>query len=116
MVSLSTLREVALSYPEATEEPHFEKTSFRVNKKIFATYDFNNNRACVKLSELDQKVFSTSDGDNIYPVHNSWGTQGWTFIEMKTVRKDIFIDALTAAYCTVASKKLSERVKQRNIR
>ena len=30
-------RQYALSLPEATEEPHFELTSFRVRGKIFAT-------------------------------------------------------------------------------
>ncbi len=29
MVSIDTLRKLALSFPEATEEPHFEKISFR---------------------------------------------------------------------------------------
>ena len=42
MVSIDTFRKLALSFPEATEEPHFEKTSFRVKKKIFATYDDKN--------------------------------------------------------------------------
>jgi predicted DNA-binding protein (MmcQ/YjbR family) len=50
MVSFETLRKLALSFPETTEEPHFEKTSFRVKKKIFATYDGKNKTACVKLS------------------------------------------------------------------
>lgn len=40
MITLDTLRHLALSLPETTEEPHFEKTSFRVKKKIFA-YDHN---------------------------------------------------------------------------
>mgnify|MGYP003577946137 CR=1 FL=1 len=39
MVSIETFRELAMSFPNATEEPHFEKTSFRINKKIFATFD-----------------------------------------------------------------------------
>lgn len=30
-------RQAALSLPETTEAPHFEKTSFRVRGKIFAT-------------------------------------------------------------------------------
>ena len=37
MVSIETFRKIALSFPEATQEPHLEITSFRVNKKIFAT-------------------------------------------------------------------------------
>ena len=61
MVSIDTFRKLALSFPEATEEPHFEKTSFRVNKKIFATYDNTKHQACIKLSEIDQDVFSSFD-------------------------------------------------------
>lgn len=34
---LETARQFALSLPETTEEPHFEKSSFRVRGKIFAT-------------------------------------------------------------------------------
>ena len=34
---LDTARRFALSLPETTEEPHFEKSSFRVRGKIFAT-------------------------------------------------------------------------------
>jgi predicted DNA-binding protein (MmcQ/YjbR family) len=111
MVSIKTLRQLALSFPEATEEPHFEKTSFRIKKKIFASYDDVNKRACIKLSEIDQDVFSAFDKTIIFPVDNKWGKQGWTFIDMKKVKKDVFIDALTTAYCEVAPKKLAELVR-----
>ncbi|HEX3460661.1 MAG TPA: MmcQ/YjbR family DNA-binding protein [Acidimicrobiales bacterium] len=37
MVSLDDARRIALSLPEATEEPHHDRSSFRVNHKIFAT-------------------------------------------------------------------------------
>ena len=33
MVSIKSFRKMALAFPEATEEAHFEKTSFRVKKK-----------------------------------------------------------------------------------
>lgn len=107
MVTINTFRKLALSFPEATEEPHFEKTSFRVKKKIFATYDEANKRASLKLTEVDQDVFSSIDRTTIYPVDNKWGKQGWTIIELKKVKKDIFADALKAAYGAVAPKKLA---------
>lgn len=110
MVSIDTFRKLALSLPEATEEPHFEKISFRVKKKIFATYDATNKRACIKLSEIDQDVFSSADKSMIFPVENKWGKQGWTIIEMNMVHKDLFTDALTTAYCTVAPKKLADQI------
>jgi predicted DNA-binding protein (MmcQ/YjbR family) len=111
MVSIDTFRKLALSFPEATEEVHFEKTSFRVKKKIFATYDDIKKRACIKLSEIDQDVFSSADKTIIYPVDSKWGKQGWTLIEMSKVRKELFIDALTTAYCEVAPKKLAEQIR-----
>ncbi len=110
MVTIDILRKVALSFPETTEEPHFEKTSFRVKKKIFATFDEKNNRACIKLSEIDQNVFSSSV-KSIFPVPNKWGKQGWTLVDMKKVKKEQFKDALTTAYCEVAPTKLSHLVR-----
>lgn len=111
MVTIDTFRKLALSFPEATEEPHFEKTSFRVKKKIFATYDDKNKRACIKLSEIDQDVFASIDRTTIYPVDNKWGKQGWTLIEMNKVKRELFVDALTTAYCEVAPKNLADQIR-----
>lgn len=111
MVTIDTFRTLALSFPETTEEPHFEKTSFRVKKKIFATYDDIKKRACIKLSEIDQNVFSSADKTIIFPVENNWGKQGWTIIEMSKVRKELFFDALTTSYCEVAPKKLADQIR-----
>lgn len=111
MVSINTFRKLALSFPEVTEVPHFEKTSFRVKNKIFATYDGTKKRACIKLSEIDQDVFSKAANMIIFPVENKWSKQGWTLVEMSKVRKELFIDALTTAYCEVAPKKLADQVR-----
>ena len=111
MMSKETFRKLALSFPEVTEEPHFEKTSFRVKKKIFATYDGANNRACLKLSEINQSVFTQASQGAIYIVPNTWGKQGWTYVDLKKISKGLFTEALTAAYCDVAPKKLADMVK-----
>ncbi len=111
MIDIKTFRKIALSFPEATEQAHFEKASFRIGKKIFATFDIKNNLACIKLSKIDQDLFSLFDKSVIYPVPNLWGKNGWTYINLTKVRKDMFIEALTTAYCEVAPKKLSSLVK-----
>jgi predicted DNA-binding protein (MmcQ/YjbR family) len=111
MVSINLYRKIALSFPEAAEEPHFEKTSFRIKKKIFATYNAKENRACIKLSAIDQNVFSTTNKSIIYPVDNKWGKQGWTLIDLKNVHESVFIDALTTAYCNVAPEKLAKLIR-----
>lgn len=58
MVTIETFRKLALSFPEAVEQPHFHKTSFRVKKKIFATMDEKEKRVVLKFSLVDQSVFS----------------------------------------------------------
>ncbi len=107
MISPKTFRELALSFAEATEQPHFEKASFRVKKKIFVTLDEAKSIACVKFSATDQSVYCLIDETLIWPVPNKWGKQGWTLIEMRKVPKNLLKDALTSAYCSVAPKALA---------
>ncbi|MBF4506799.1 MmcQ/YjbR family DNA-binding protein [Flavobacterium sp. JLP] len=105
MVSIETFRKLAMSFPDATEEPHFEKTSFRVNKKIFASFDEKNNQAVLKLNEIDQSVFCASSEMIFYPIPNKWGKQGWTIVELSKVRPEMFEDALIRSYENVIAKK-----------
>jgi predicted DNA-binding protein (MmcQ/YjbR family) len=101
-------RTLALQFQEATEEPHFENTSFRVKKKIFATMDRNENRGVLKLTELQQSVYCVWDKTACYPVPNKWGKQGWTIAELGKIDAAFAADILKAAYCNVAPKKLAE--------
>ena len=111
MVSLDAVRKLSLAFPEAEEMPHFEKASFRVKKKIFATLDAKNKRCVVKLSAVDQSVFCKFDPTIIYPISNKWGKQGWTIIELKKVPKKLLVDAVTTSYCEVAPEKLSKLIR-----
>lgn len=111
MVSIKMIRQIAMTFPETSEEAHFDKISFRVKKKIFATYNAVANRACIKLSAIDQDVFIKTNLNIIYPVDNLWGKQGWTLIDLNKVNEAVFIDALTTAYCTVAPIKLSKLLR-----
>jgi len=105
MVSVEIFRKLALSFPDATEEPHFEKSSFRIKKKIFATFDEKNNHAVIKLNEIDQSVFCASGDKIFYPIPNKWGKHGWTIVELSKVRPEMFEDALIRSYENVVSKK-----------
>lgn len=112
MVSINQFREIALSLPEVVELPHFEKTSFRVNKKIFATLAEKDYKACLGLSEIDQDVFSTLGRQAIYPVPNKWGKHGWTFVDLNEVGEGILKDALITAYCKVAPERLAVKINR----
>ncbi|MEQ1678684.1 MAG: MmcQ/YjbR family DNA-binding protein [Chitinophagaceae bacterium] len=110
MVSIETVRELALSFPETDEHPHFERRAFRVKKKIFATLSEKDKTVSLKLTLHDQSVFCAFDKTVIYPVPGGWGRMGFTFVDLKKVRKAMFKDALTTAYCTVAPPKLASQV------
>ena len=111
MVSPADFTKLALSFDESSELPHFEKTSFRVNKKIFATLDLASHKVALKFSEIEQSVFVAYDKTIIYPVPGAWGKKGYTYIELKKIRKDLLKDALSVSYCNVAPKKLAEKYK-----
>jgi predicted DNA-binding protein (MmcQ/YjbR family) len=102
MISIKTFRQIALSFEGATEEPHFEKTSFRVKKKIFATLNEKENRATIKLSLEEQDLFCVYDKDVMFPVPNKWGKQGWTHINLKTIPREMCEDALRTAYSQIS--------------
>lgn len=111
MVTVAKAIHAALNFAEATEQPHFEKRSFRVRKKIFATLDTNTRRVVVKLSEVDQSVFCSWNSAVVYPVPGAWGKQGWTTVELKKVPMEMFRDILTTAYCQVAPATLARQYK-----
>ncbi len=106
MVNIDTVRKLALTFPETDEHDHWGRPSFRVKKKIFLTLWPTENQAVLKLSRIDQSVFMEYNSSVFYPVDNKWGGQGWTCVNLKKVRKDMFKDALQLAWKEVAPKSL----------
>ncbi len=105
MVDTKTFQQTALLLPEVTEEPHFDKTSFKITGKIFATMVTEHSRATVKLSPADQDIFCLADDNGVYPVPNKWGKLGWTHINLQIVKPEMCTELLKVAYCEVAPKK-----------
>nr|WP_294948136.1 MmcQ/YjbR family DNA-binding protein [uncultured Mucilaginibacter sp.] len=105
MVDPKIFRQTALSLPDVTEEPHFDKTSFKIAKKIFATMVPEHSRATIKLSPADQDIFCLAESNGIYPVPNKWGKLGWTHVNLQTVKPEMCTELLKVAYCEVAPKK-----------
>ena len=52
-VSAAAVRRLALAFPEATEQPHHDMTSFRIRGKIFATMPPEGGRLHLFLAEPD---------------------------------------------------------------
>jgi hypothetical protein len=102
-------RDLALSFPEATESAHMHHPDFRVGGKIFATLRYpNENSAMVKLSPDEQKQSVGSNPDVFEPAKGAWGRRGSTIVHLPAATIDIVRKALTAAWRTTAPKRLSE--------
>jgi len=108
MLSIKKFRQIALSFPGTEEQPHFERASFRVKKKIFATLDETKKKATLKFTAIDQSVFCLIDQSAIYPVPNKWGKQGWTIFELAKVNSELMKDALNTAYKTIATASVKK--------
>jgi hypothetical protein len=109
LISIPDFTRQAMSLAEAVEQPHFEKTSFRVRKKIFATLDAKAYLACILLTPVDQSIYVDADPGPVYPVPNKWGLKGATYVELKKANKRIVKAMLISAYCAVAPKALASK-------
>lgn len=99
-------REMALALPEAQEQPHFDKPSFRVRGKIFATLSESDARVTLKLAPADQMALNTLYGDAIRAVEGYWGQQGWTVIELDRIASGQLQQLLLQSWRQVAPKRL----------
>lgn len=109
MITIEQARKMALALPEAEEKSHFHLAGFWVKNKIFATIHADKCYVMVNLSPIDQSVFCSFNKEVIFPVPGGWGKHGATFINLKKVRKSMFLDALNTAWKTTAPPKLVEK-------
>ena len=91
--------ELALSFPGTEDNPHFDRTAYKVSgKKIFASLHEESQSANLKVSIADQAIFTEFDQAIVYPVPNKFGLQGWTTFELKGAPIELMKEALHSAY------------------
>lgn len=93
------LKKLAGSFPGTIEQPHFDRTAFKVEgKRIFATLHETSGSFNVKVSLDDQATFCEYEKGTIYPVPNKWGQQGWTTVELENTPDELIQEVLDSAY------------------
>jgi hypothetical protein len=113
MVSTTSFCNAALAFTDVVEQPHFEKTSFRIKGKIFATMDIANKQASLKLPPNEQSVYLLMKPPFASPATGAWGKQGWTRFDLTKVPAPVMREALKTAYNTVVPvKKATRHVKK----
>jgi len=103
MVSIDACRERAMAFNGVTEQPHFNKASFWVKNKIFATLEESTQIVVLKLNRKGQDELISLDNNSVSPVVGKWGQKGWTSVDLQLVSEDLFAAGLKMAYDLIVS-------------
>ena len=98
MVTPEEAKTMALSFEGTGEKPHFHRTAFTVNNKIFATLTEKEQILNLMFDPQTQFIFCPPNSDVIFPVPNKWGLKGATTINLKKANKKLVKAALEKAY------------------
>ena len=112
MLTEADVRRIALSMPEAVEAPHFEATSFRVNKKIFCTLGEAAERIVLKFDPEDQGNLIADAPDTVTAVPGAWGRKGWTHAAFAKLSEARLQTLMRLAWATVAPKRLLKTLSE----
>lgn len=100
------VRRLALSLPEACELPHFERTSFRVGKKIFAALTADGREAMVKVPEPGVIESLLESYPATFFSHGTWTTRnGALGVRLRHIEAALMKELVTQAWMSVASKR-----------
>jgi hypothetical protein len=100
------IRAVALSLPEAEEVPHFDRPSFRVRGKIFATLPPGGELVVLRVPELVKESLKQSDPDAHVALPGGWDRGGWTQLAIGRMDAGKMADLVRLAWRGVAPKRL----------
>jgi len=96
---LDTARRFALSLPDTTEEPHFEKSSFRVKGKVFATVPEGGKLLHVAV-EPDEGALLVDEQPEVFEAIR-WGKQDrtdWIRVHLAKADRAIVQELLEEAW------------------
>jgi hypothetical protein len=100
------VRILALAQPGAEEKPHFDRASFRVGGRIFATLPPRGDSVVVMLTPEIQDSVRQSHPDAFLPLPEAWAKRGATELVLTGVPDDLLADLLRSAWRRVAPKSL----------
>ena len=106
MISASEARALALALPEAEESSHFDTPDFRVKGKIFATLP-GPDRMVVRIDPEGQAVLLAAEPVTFSPCPGTWGTKGWTIVQLGSVEPDVLQDLLADSWRRLVGKRVA---------
>ena len=104
----NALRTLALSLPDAHEEPHFARTSFRVGKKIFATMTANGEEAMVRVLPPARLKALLEAFPDVFFDYGTWTWKGGALgVRLLLVDPMLMSELVTDSWKRICPKKKS---------
>ena len=105
---LATARRFALSLPEATEAPHFEKSSFRVKGKIFATVPVGGKVLHVFVGPNEARALAMEDPGAFEEIRSAKNVvvENWVRVNLAAADRRQVFELLEDAWRSVAPKRV----------
>jgi hypothetical protein len=112
MSDLAEARRLALSLPEAAEQPHFDMASFRVRGKIFATVPPEGTRLHVFIDPLEVEGYVAQDPAAFEPLR--WGERlSGLRVNLAATPPAVLAEIIEEAWRRKAPKRLVAAFDQR---
>ncbi len=112
-INSKTACDVIRKLPYISEKDHFGSDAFSANKRIFATVWHDKNKVNIRLTPDLQRKFLETDGEAFNEIDNSWGRQGWTIVQLEFIDRNLFSDAVQAAWESSGIKVSAKAAKTR---
>lgn len=98
MVTADRAAELALALPGVTSAPHFDRTAFRVPRRIFATLGAGGRDLNLRLDPELQAAVVEARPRAFAAIAGGWGRQGWTRCDLDAVAEIDLVRALAEAH------------------
>jgi hypothetical protein len=99
-------RALALSMPESREEPHFERASFRIGKKIFATMTADGAEAMVRVRPRERLYALLREQPDTFFSYGGWTERlGSVGVRLKKADAALLRELVTDSWRSVAPKR-----------
>jgi hypothetical protein len=106
-VTAARLRALALALPEATEQPHFDRASFRVGDRIFATLTADGTQAMIPVRPREKLYQLLKDHPRAFVTLGGWTERnGALGIVLAAADKELVRELLLASWRRVAPRRV----------
>jgi len=110
----NAFRKLALSLPEAHEAPHFDRASFRVGKKIFATLTADGREAMVRVLPPERLFSLLSGRPDVFFDYGGWTVRhGSLGIKLAKVDSALMRELVIDSWARVASGRARAALARR---